>query len=430
MGEIKKPILIFLICYITLILIIELMLRKPLYDYSLTYIENIEPIRTNNKTFLYNYIKIIDSLFGNFKTEIGAIFILFFHSIKDSYIYTFIFSISAYTNSLIKLIYKNERPFWTKHNIIVKKCSLGFGNPSGHSARSTIIFLSLYYYTANLKCLEKKNIIKKILIIPFLIIIFSVMYSRVFEGKHTFNQILFGFSFGIFFYILWFYLLEIQNYNSKIFFDFVNSIYLYIFCLVILLLPFPIYFITSGLSDINKLEELIPKYCYKEKKISENDKFFKTGLLSSMKTTLILGGILGIFFVKKIMKKYPSIDKETILEWKNSNLIIKIARSIIIIVFGAIPKIFFSIIEYEKNSFFEGIIYEILTSVLNGFFIYGLGLLYSCLLFNLYINKTEIDDLNSFSQLISNETNKNINDDEKDDAFEISLDENKINEKV
>lgn len=149
-----------------------------------------------------------------------------------------------------------------------------------------------------------------------------------------------------------------------------------------------------------------------------------------MKTTLILGGILGIFFVKKIMKKYPSIDKETILEWKNSNLIIKIVRSIIIIVFGAIPKIFFSIIEYEKNSFFEGIIYEILTSVLNGFFIYGLGLLYSCLLFNLYINKTEIDDLNSFSQLISNETNKNINDDEKDDAFEISLDENKINEKV
>ena len=111
-------------------------------------------------------------------------------------------------------------------------------------------------------------------------------------------------------------------------------------------------------------------------------------------------------------------------------MIIKIARSIIIIVFGAIPKIFFSIIEYEKNSFFEGIIYEILTSVLNGFFIYGLGLLYSCLLFNLYINKTEIDDLNSFSQLISNETNKNINDDEKDDAFEISLDENKINEKV
>ena len=329
---------------------------------------------------------------------------------------------------LIKLIYKNERPFWTNHKIKVDNCSLGFGNPSGHSARSTIIFLSLYYYTAKLKCLEKKNIIKKILIIPFLLIIFSVMYSRVFEGKHTFNQILFGFSFGIFFYILWFYLLKIQNYTSRMFFDFVGSIYLYIFCLLIILLPFPIYFITSYFTDINKLEELIPKYCYKNN-FSDNKKFFKTGLISAMKTTLLIGGLVGILFDKRIKKMYPSVDEETILEWKNNNLRVKLLRIIIIICFGAIPKIVFSIIKYKGNSFLYAIIYEIPTNIIEGFFIYGFGVFCSYLLFNSCINKIDNDSLNTYGEILPNETSKDDNEKEKDNVTiknEIELNGEKV----
>ena len=430
MEEIKKPIFIFLICYIIIILILEMIIRNPLYKYSLSYIENIEPIRNDTSSFLYNYITIVDTYFGNFPTYIGSIFILIFHSIKDSFVYIFTFSISAYTNSLIKLIYKNERPFWTNHKIKVDGCSFGFGNPSGHSARSTIIFLSLYYYTANLKCLEKKNIIKKILIIPFLLIIFSVMYSRVFEGKHTFNQILFGFSFGIFFYILWFYLLKIQNYTSRMFFDFVGSIYLYIFCLLIILLPFPIYFITSYFTDINKLEELIPKYCYNEnKKISDNKKFFKTGLISAMKTTLLIGGVIGILFNKIIKKKYPFVDEETILEWKNNNLGVKLLRIIIIICFGEIPKIVFSIIKYKGNSFLYAIIYEIPTNIIEGFFIYGFGVFFSYLLFNSCINKIDNDTLTSYGQIILNETSQGDDEKEKDNVTikkEIEINDVKV----
>ena len=429
MGEIKKAIFIFLICYLIIILITEIIIRKPLYKYSESYIESIASIRNDNKTFLYNYIKIVDLVFGNFNTDIGAIFILFFHSIKDSFIYIFAFSISAYTNSLIKLIYNNPRPFWTKHTIQVRECSLGFGNPSGHSARSTILFLTLYYYSVNFKKLEKKKILKTILIIPFLLIIFSVMYSRVFFGKHTFNQILFGFSFGVFFYILWFYLLEIQNYTSKMFFDFVSSIYLYIFSFVILLLPFPIYFITSYFSNIKELEEKIPKYCFEKKKFTDNQKFFKTGLLSTMKTTSLIGSLIGFLFVKIIMKNYPHVDEETILEWKNNNLMIKTLRCIIIIICGAIPKIIFSKVKYKENNLIIGIIYEIIASFLNSFCIFGFGVTYSYLCFNSYINKSDIDDLDSYNQILPNETNTDTNVDENND-INLKTEMKKVNENV
>lgn len=179
---------------------LELFYRNSLFKYSLNYIVTIQQKYTE-KTFLYKYIKIMEKIFDQTITLLITIFLCIFFSIKDSFIFQYTFSMSAYFNSAIKLIYMNKRPFWENNEIIYDKCSAGFGNPSGHSARSTMIYLSFYFFLTNTSFFKdaKNKILKYILIIPFLIIVFTIMYSRVFDGKHTFNQIFFGFSWGIFF---------------------------------------------------------------------------------------------------------------------------------------------------------------------------------------------------------------------------------------
>ena len=52
-------------------------------------------------------LKGIEAIFSFNISDYAAIIIGFFYSIKDSYIFMFIFSISAYTNSILKLIYRN-----------------------------------------------------------------------------------------------------------------------------------------------------------------------------------------------------------------------------------------------------------------------------------------------------------------------------------
>ena len=410
--EINKKLLKFLICYLIIILILEALFRQKLYNNSIDYIINLQKNHNNStSTFLYKYLKGVETIFDFNISDYAAIIIGFLYSIKDSYIFMFIFSISAYTNSLLKIIYRNHRPFWDNQLIKFKKCSAGFGNPSGHSARNSIIFLSIYYYISNSKYIKDKNILKKVIIIPFLLIIFSVMYSRIFEGMHTFNQIIFGFSFGVFFFILWFYLLEIQNYSSKYILQLVeNKNFLLTFSLVIFLIPFPIYWFTSGITNIDELNEIILQFD-KCKKIAERKKFFKTALISTMKSTLQIGGVLGFYFIKQMIKKY-SFDEEIILSWKEHNFKMKFIRTIIILIIVIPINYLIDNLYYKGNYFFLTVLYEILTSSIYGFIVFGPSVYISYIICNYFIkeNKTDINEFFILTPTLnSNDTyNNNI----------------------
>ena len=409
--EINKQLLKFLICYLIIILILEILFRQKLYNNSIDYIIELQKNNNNStSTFLYKYLKGIEAIFSFNISDYAAIIIGFFYSIKDSYIFMFIFSISAYTNSILKLIYRNHRPFWDNPLIKFNKCSAGFGNPSGHSARNSIIFLSIYYYISNSKYIKDKNILKKVIIIPILLIIFSVMYSRIFEGMHTFNQILFGFSFGVFFFILWFYLLKIQNFTSKYILEIAeNKNFLLTFSLVIFLTPFPIYWFTSGITNIDELNKIILQID-KCKKIAERKKFFKTGLISTMKSTLQIGGVLGFYFIKKMINKYPC-DEEQILSWKEYNYRMKFIRTIIILIIVIPINFLIDNFYYKGNYFFLTVLYEIITSLIFGFIIFGPTVYYSYIICNYFIKGNKIGN-NIFLKLIPdfnpNDINSNI----------------------
>jgi len=86
--------------------------------------------------------------------------------------------------TLIKVIFPKERPNGQKYNNLLEKIDAG-SFPSLHSARITLVYLTLFSYADNL--------IMKIL---FLAIIVIVMLSRVNLKKHFWVDVLAGFVMG------------------------------------------------------------------------------------------------------------------------------------------------------------------------------------------------------------------------------------------
>ena len=374
MAEIKKKCLLILIFYFILMIVLELFYRNSLFKYSLNYIVTIQQKYTE-KTFLYKYIKIMEKIFDQTITLLITIFLCIFFSIKDSFIFQYTFSMSAYFNSAIKLIYMNKRPFWENNEIIYDKCSAGFGNPSGHSARSTMIYLSFYFFLTNTSFFKdaKNKILKYILIIPFLIIVFTIMYSRVFDGKHTFNQIFFGFSWGIFFLILWYYTLDLPNYNSTEFLMLLNNqFFIIFFAIIFYTFCFSVYFITNGISDLNELNKELPEKC---RGLDENEKFFKTGLLSCLKSSFVIGGFLGFILVKRIGNSLDCNDDEELICFKNDNLSKRIIKIISFSMFFILCNIFISKIKIKSDIFLIVIIINIIQNILKGFLCFGPGII-------------------------------------------------------
>ena len=97
------------------------------------------------------------------------------------------------------MTYHQARPFWVEEDIEAYGCCTSFGNPSGHSATAMGFFLILYLdYVNSVKSGHFAHPVCKvtfgILTICFAI---AIGYSRLFLGQHTLNQVVYGWSIGI-----------------------------------------------------------------------------------------------------------------------------------------------------------------------------------------------------------------------------------------
>lgn len=93
-----------------------------------------------------------------------------------------------------KIGYSEPRPFWIFEDVKAFDCSKSFGNPSGHSVRSTFFLLmSLDLITTY----EIKGLLSKSMILFSTIWIFIMGFSRVLLGAHSIDQVLYGWSLGL-----------------------------------------------------------------------------------------------------------------------------------------------------------------------------------------------------------------------------------------
>ena len=138
--------------------------------------------------------------------------------LKQRAFYQILFlSFGLWLMNITKMAYSEARPYFisstnsTDENILpYGSCSVEFGNPSGHALFSTgySIFIVLDVIAARTKRLrmmyyasyedaKTRNIL--LLVLGSLAFIFgiSISYSRIFLRVHTFNQVVFGWTLGV-----------------------------------------------------------------------------------------------------------------------------------------------------------------------------------------------------------------------------------------
>lgn len=95
----------------------------------------------------------------------------------------FIYSLTMWLTSMLKLAYANDRPFWHYDFVEYLDCEHGFGNPSGHALGSAAVW--------SLLVLKDKHPGASILVLVCIIV---TGINRVYLGVHYFSQVLLGWA--------------------------------------------------------------------------------------------------------------------------------------------------------------------------------------------------------------------------------------------
>jgi len=109
-----------------------------------------------------------------------------------------------------KLWYNQARPFWVRPDIKAFDCSSQFGDPSGHSLNAIgmalLIWLDFNEHVSRDEQSRLRHWLFRVFALVLVIIFgFTIGYSRVFLGVHAWNQLLFGWMFGIWLALTYFF---------------------------------------------------------------------------------------------------------------------------------------------------------------------------------------------------------------------------------
>ena len=162
---------IFILFLLPLIIISEFYYRNKLYSFSIEFGIKSEKYYPN---ILIYFMKFVTKFFCDFCCFIFLIIIFNVFSLIQTFIYLIGLFLCIYTQSIMKIIYGNSRPFIDNHNLFKGLCDGGFGNPSGHSLVSAFIYLTLFHYLIKLKYINENKLLKILYGFLFSIIIFII----------------------------------------------------------------------------------------------------------------------------------------------------------------------------------------------------------------------------------------------------------------
>lgn len=180
-------------------------LESYLYDYSVEHIKYIKELKTPLSDNVMQVVSIlgIGEMWFFIMNLYWAVIFRNENSSEARYFINFImisYNISLFFMFIYKTYFHASRPYFDDYSLadtnLKEPCSGEFGNPSGHSIIATQCMFSLYFYFVNHTYAEyyEENPIKK-KAIGFVVLIFDLllMYSRVYSGRHTFDQVFTGF---------------------------------------------------------------------------------------------------------------------------------------------------------------------------------------------------------------------------------------------
>lgn len=350
------------------------------------------------------------------------------------------FILITYFCSIVKIIYHDPRPYWTNHEVQAFECYSEFGNPSGHSMLSILLCGMIWmryvwalvkygevglflkkekkkkninpspflvqqvqqngYETAEIiessleikkdseiKTKENSELNKNAVFIAFsiclLIIEFFILFGRIYLGMHSYNEVLLGLFYGLYFLIVYYlyiekiimetldsiimrnyrFFLKGTNFDWKICIILVSS---YVFSIIIPIVLFEIY--NKKLVYPQIWRENILRACpdNSSSKMFLNKCFTDCGLIGT-----IFGVLLGIFLTKgeyyslKIIymsdenKNFLSLDK---ISWKKHFL-----RVVVVFVFAGAIGAVLSVIPNNDSVYIGFFVNNLLSTTISGF---------------------------------------------------------------
>ena len=166
-----------------LIIATEPSYRDPLYDYSLTWIPQIQAGASSTKQTAWDLYSDI-ALYG---VLLLSILISLVGRTERSRACYYALSVSVYVtfNNMLKLSYADPRPFWSSDDVQAFHCSSEYGNPSGHTmiGAGLPLLIALDFIADYVtETAEKARILAGTLAFGA-----SVGYSRLFLGVHGLN---------------------------------------------------------------------------------------------------------------------------------------------------------------------------------------------------------------------------------------------------
>jgi len=301
----RKTKIIGVYVYFLLVFITERIYKEPLFNYSLTKIQEYQEYYSDFTIRFYGYYTNI----GKFEGIFPLIVLIFnYFPLSVSYFLLLFYVISFYIDNILKLLYQDPRPYFINTNIIPYKTDSDYGNPSGHSLASTVFYLALLNFCKNTKFFKNNRHLYYLFSLFVIISLFMLFFSRFILGVHAINQLLFGMLIGLGFYFILFHIMEVDSYENGSKFFLINmsfsnnimSFFIYFGLIILSVICYSFFdFDHTYVAFIHNTFPNNPQY-----KLFENYDFALTLLIF-----VVIGSHSGILYLLYFIKKYYKIDK-------------------------------------------------------------------------------------------------------------------------
>lgn len=340
------------------------------------------------------YFKILEPLLNFYdyisNSKIIIIFLLIFlYNFENIYkvlILLINIQISNFVSSLLKLFYREKRPFW---NLIENKLNInfvyqsGYGNPSNDVLITTsflLCFWKLIFYSNNKIIKEHPNLNKKCFFLMIVFILFNCFLNFI-SYANSLDQIIFSLLLSVAIYIFIFYVFKLNPnklkkikkiVNYPIYFEFIIILSIFGVYLIIL-----ITFQKINFEDDIKYEKIL-NYLINDKNMNKKyliKSLFFDALINFSLILINFGILIGlkIEFIKKFERNFNNWslynfeveeenndDSESLIsklsvnkdiQWNHTNLKTMLIRLIIIIILILLSSMIYFYIKWDSNIF-------------------------------------------------------------------------------
>ena len=339
------------------------------------------------------YFNLLESLLNFYdfisNSKIIIIFLLIFlynyENIYKIFILLINIQISNSVSSLLKLFYREKRPFW---NLIENKLNInyvyqsGYGNPSNDVLITTsflLCFWKLIFFSNNKFIKDHPNLDKKCFILMIIFILFNSFLNFI-SYSNSLDQIIFSLLLSVSIYVFIFYVFKLNPnklkklkkiINYPIYFEFLIILSIFGVYLIIL-----ITFQKLNNEDDFKYEKILNYLINDDKKINKKyliNSLFFDALINFSLIFINFGMLIGlkIEYIKKFERNFNNWslynfeveeenndDSESLIsklsvnkdiQWNHTNLKTRLIRFLIIIILILLSSIFYFYIKWDSN---------------------------------------------------------------------------------